>query len=129
MDFDYDSWNRMQSIIYPDGEVVSYEYDLGGALYSVTGQKGTEHFTYLAKAYYNLHGARITADLGNGTRTEYRYDALQRLDSLTTLAADGSPLQRLKYRYDGVGNIKGIQNSANAVNGLGGSYRNDYHGV
>ena len=30
MMFEYDSWNRVQRIVYPDSEVVSYSYDLGG---------------------------------------------------------------------------------------------------
>jgi YD repeat-containing protein len=28
--FEYDSWNRVQRIVYPDSEVVSYNYDLAG---------------------------------------------------------------------------------------------------
>ena len=30
--FEYDSWNRVQRIVYPDSEVVTYNYDLGGQL-------------------------------------------------------------------------------------------------
>ncbi len=28
--FEYDTWNRVQRIVYPDSEVVSYNYDLAG---------------------------------------------------------------------------------------------------
>ena len=28
--YEYDSWNRVQRIVYPDSEVVSYNYDLAG---------------------------------------------------------------------------------------------------
>ncbi len=30
MMFEYDTWNRVQRIVYPDSEVVTYNYDLGG---------------------------------------------------------------------------------------------------
>ena len=28
--FEYDTWNRVQRIVYPDSEVVTYNYDLAG---------------------------------------------------------------------------------------------------
>ena len=28
--FEYDSWNRLQTMVYPDGEKIAYSYDLGG---------------------------------------------------------------------------------------------------
>ncbi len=36
MSFEYDSWNRIQEITYPDGEVVGYDYNLGGMLCRVS---------------------------------------------------------------------------------------------
>lgn len=37
MQYAYDSYNRIQRITYPDGEVVSYEYNKGGMLNKVFG--------------------------------------------------------------------------------------------
>ncbi len=37
MKYKYDSFNRIQQITYPDGEVVGYGYNLGGMLNKVTG--------------------------------------------------------------------------------------------
>ena len=37
--FVYDSWNRVQTITYPDGEVVHYRYNTGGMLDTVYGTK------------------------------------------------------------------------------------------
>ena len=34
--FTYDSWGRIQDITYPDNEMVSYAYDLGGQLQSIS---------------------------------------------------------------------------------------------
>ena len=38
MNFEYDSWNRIQSMTYPDGEVVHYQYNHGGDLFSIYGE-------------------------------------------------------------------------------------------
>ena len=38
MQYEYDSWNRIQKMTYPDGEEVYYEYNLGGMLEKVYGQ-------------------------------------------------------------------------------------------
>ena len=37
--FEYDSWNRVQNITYPDGEVVRYYYNTGGMLRRIRGEK------------------------------------------------------------------------------------------
>ena len=37
MAYKYDSYNRIQRMTYPDGEVVTYGYDCGGMLNSITG--------------------------------------------------------------------------------------------
>ena len=37
--FEYDSWNRIQNITYPDGEIVHYYYNTGGMLRQVQGEK------------------------------------------------------------------------------------------
>ena len=38
MQYEYDSWNRIQTMTYPDGEEVHYDYNLGGMLEKVYGQ-------------------------------------------------------------------------------------------
>lgn len=37
MQYEYDPFNRIQSILYPDSELVEYRYNLGGMLNKVTG--------------------------------------------------------------------------------------------
>jgi RHS repeat-associated protein len=37
MEYEYDPFNRIQSILYPDSELVDYSYNLGGMLSKVTG--------------------------------------------------------------------------------------------
>ncbi|MBN2729328.1 MAG: RHS repeat protein, partial [Bacteroidales bacterium] len=40
----YDSWNRIDSIVYPDGEILTYSYDNGGKLIEMHGVKN--NYTY-----------------------------------------------------------------------------------
>ena len=47
--FNYDSWNRIKNIEYPDGENVVYSYDEGGNLFSIIGD-----YTYIKEAYYTF---------------------------------------------------------------------------
>ena len=128
MEYEYDSWNRIQNMTYPDGEVVSYEYNKGGMLQRVTGQKNGQAYTYIDSLLYNKFELKERILYGNGSRSQYEYDILLRLDSLT--AYDGENLhhllQAIKYNYDAAGNITGITNSAGAVNGLGGLYHVEY---
>src|SRR3546814_6889137 len=35
----YDTWNRLTSMTYPDGEKVTYNYNSGGLLRSMNGKK------------------------------------------------------------------------------------------
>jgi len=37
--FAYDTWNRIQSLTYSDGEALSFNYDSGGNIKAITGQK------------------------------------------------------------------------------------------
>lgn len=48
MQYAYDSYNRIQTMTYPDGEVVSYEYNRGGMLNKVTGSV-TSHWKTLTQ--------------------------------------------------------------------------------
>ena len=113
----YDSLGRMQTITYPDGEVVSYAYDAGGQVNQVTGTVRADHWnptgqvTYVQSLTYTVFGARRHLELGNGDTSDYGYDALtRRLTSLETRAHTGRELQKLTYDYDRVGDILGESN-------------------
>ncbi|MBP5650857.1 MAG: RHS repeat-associated core domain-containing protein [Bacteroidales bacterium] len=126
MNYSYDSWNRVQSITYPDGEVVSYNYDRGGMLNKMEGQKGAQSFTYIDNILYNRYGLKDEQWYGNGTHAKYDYDTLLRLSLMESWDVLG-PMQHVTYSYDKVGNITGIQNSAGmAATGLGGAYTMSY---
>jgi YD repeat-containing protein len=58
MEWEYDSWNRIKQMTYPDGEVVSYGYDAGGQLVSMQGMKGQDPYRYIENIEYNRYGSR-----------------------------------------------------------------------
>ena len=126
--WDYDSWNRMKKIVYPDGEIVSYYYDNGGKLYSMDGDKSGQQYNYINAVLYNKYGSRSRIDYGNNTYAEYTYDPLnQRLVNLTSFENGGAIMQNIEYSYDNASNITAIQNTSDYVNGsLGGNYSHEY---
>ena len=131
MKYEYDSWNRIQKMIYPDSEVVSYGYNLGGMLNSVSGANSGYVYHYIDSIQYNEFEMKEALYYGNGTKTFYKYDILQRLINLqsytATTATPSELMQNIDYTYDAVSNITSIENFAGILaNGLGGSYNNHY---
>ncbi len=58
MNFEYDSWNRILNMIYPDGEEVNYHYNLGGLLKSMDGFKRYTNYNYIDSIQYNKFEAK-----------------------------------------------------------------------
>ena len=129
MNFDYDSWNRILTMEYPDGEKVDYKYNVGGLLSSMKGFKGNAAYPYIDSIQYNKFEAKTGIYYGNGTYATYDYDILQRLEHLTsyTPSSGGETMQDIYYTFDGVNNITQIVNGEGIlVNGLGGKYESNY---
>ena len=127
MKFVYDSWNRIDSMFYPDGEVVVYGYNSGGMLSSMTGAKNGLPYKYIDSIRYNEFELKAAMYYGNGTKTFYKYDTLQRLSNLYSQTSANEPMQDIVYTYDSVSNIIDITNYASTLlNGLGGKYVNTY---
>ena len=124
--FEYDSWNRVQRIVYPDSEVVMYNYDLGGQLYSVSTFKNNVSSSLINSILYDEFGHRTQVNFGNGVTTNYSYDILQRLNTLQTYSNNAS-LQKISYDFDLEDNITKVENTAGGANGLGGAYTNEYN--
>ncbi len=122
--YQYDSWGRLQSLVYPDGEALSYTYDAGGNVTQAEGVKEGARFTYLKRLDYDRFGQRVYLEMGNGVTTGYRYDAkTRRLAQLNTQRTGGLYLQKLAYGYDNVGNILSLSNNIDVPtrsNALGG---------
>ena len=127
--FTYDSFGRMKSIRYPDGEWVQYAYTTGGLLKSVIGQKQGATMKYLSDRKYDAQGRVVEQTYGNNVQTQHVYDPQRQwLSHVSTFSNDTQDwLQDITYQYDAVGNITDIDQSAPPVsNGLGGKYDNHY---
>ncbi len=128
--FEYDSWNRIQNMVYPDGEKVFYSYDLGGNLTKIQGTFQGNDYDYLKQIDYDHYEQRNYVLYGNGTDMQYSYTpALRRLDNLVARTSDQMEMFNNSYEFDKVGNVLGITNNAgtNPINGMGGSYTHSYN--
>jgi RHS repeat-associated protein len=117
MAYEGDYLGRMQRITYPDNEVVTYGYDRGGQIKSVTGRRFTTDFNYVVDVAYDEYGQRSYIEYGNGVHTTYVYDAYRRLlkSIETEYERNGNSIeyQNIIYRFDAVGNVLGYENKTN----------------
>ncbi|HLS12506.1 MAG TPA: toxin TcdB middle/N-terminal domain-containing protein, partial [Flavobacteriaceae bacterium] len=106
--WEYDSWNRIKKIVYPDSEEVTYRYNQAGQLDSVTSAiPGVQAHNVVNGIEYNDYGERKSITYGNGTTTNYTYDNRRRLEQLDF---DFTGFQQTReYRYDALSNILGIE--------------------
>ncbi|MER5711648.1 SpvB/TcaC N-terminal domain-containing protein [Streptomyces sp. NPDC002122] len=123
----YDAFNRVLQMTYPDGEVLTYDYDSGGQVGRATGAKNGTDYTYLDRVDYDKFGQKILQQAGNGVRTTYTYDAEdRRLGALTSVAPGGTAFQNLGYTYDKIGNITSLANNAPQGGDIGGPSSQTY---
>ena len=112
--FTYDSWGRIQDITYPDNEMVSYAYDLGGQLQSISNNSS---YTYLDNVSYDRFGAKVSQEYGNGLVTDYTYENLtRRLSQITVTDNSNNPYGDIQYAYDPVGNVTQVTSSCPWLN-------------
>jgi len=109
----YDSWNRVQTMTYPDGEVVTYHYNAAGQVESMTSNKQGRQSVIVDRIGYDKEGHTVYTKLGNGTETTYTYDKQRERLQVMNLTADGQSVMENRYQYDAVDNILGITNAAN----------------
>ena len=109
----YDSWNRVQTMTYPDGEVVTYHYNAAGQVESMTSNKQGRQSVIVDRIGYDKEGHTVYTKLGNGTETTYTYDKQRERLQVMNLIAGGQTVMENRYRYDAVDNILGITNAAN----------------
>ena len=129
----YDSWNRVRTMTYPDGEVVTYHYNAAGQVESLTSSKLGKESTIVAQIGYDKDGHTVYQKLGNGTETTYTYDRQRERLQNAKLTIGGQIVMDNKYQYDAVDNILAISNVVNPQNiskhnqeKLGGEFRHTY---
>ncbi|TFF38509.1 SpvB/TcaC N-terminal domain-containing protein [Mucilaginibacter psychrotolerans] len=112
---EYDTWNRLTYMTYPDGEKLTYHYNHGGTLDKITGNKEGQPYSYVNQLGYDEYEQRVYLQYGNLTETTYAYDNLRRrLTTLNATTATGRYMMKNSYRYDFLSNIRSITNSADA---------------
>jgi len=124
MQWEYDSWNRIRNITYPDGEQVDYGYNDAGQLTNMSSEKTGNNYDFINQISYDKFGSRKLVEYGNNTISEYTYDAQsRRLSNLKTWDAQGGVMQDINYGYIDNGNIDIVTNSATSIaNNMGGIY-------
>ena len=62
----YDSWNRVQTMTYPDGEVVTYHYNAAGQVERLTSNKQGRQSVIVDRIGYDKEGHTVYTKFGNG---------------------------------------------------------------
>ena len=113
--YTYDGNSRVETMTYPNGDIVTYDYDADGLLDRVL-LNGTE----LAKNIEHLPFGPIESfEYGNGLIRDVDYDTAYRVTQIqvgTTASPDS--LMHLSYGYDASGNITGITDHKDALQNL-----------
>jgi RHS repeat-associated protein len=109
MRYTYDVMDRVTTISYPDGEVVTNSYDIAGNLVKMgsIAQPGK----YLSSVIFNEKGQVLEIGYGNGTVNNYSYYGAEKNYQLTNMKVkqiDGMESLNQSYSYDVSGNITAI---------------------
>jgi RHS repeat-associated protein len=135
--YQFDTFNRLQVLTYPDNDtVVTYNYDSGGLVNRVSGIDSNSSDVYAPRVDYDKFGQRLLVDFGNGARSTYAYDeATRRITSVKASLPNGYTFHDLAFTYDKVGNLTKLQNNAippgdfpgpGLGNAIGGPWTKDY---
>jgi RHS repeat-associated protein len=112
-EWEYDTWNRLTTMTYADGEKVTYSYNTGGLLRSMTGKKKSANYTYVSQLGYDKFEQRAFLAYGNGTKTTYSYEPdRRRLINVKASTAAKRIFMDNEYGYDKVNNILSFKNKA-----------------
>ena len=98
----YDSWNRVRTMTYPDGEVVTYHYNAAGQVEGMSGSKQGKESVIVAQIGYDKDGHTVCQKLGNGTETTYAFDKQRERLQNATLTIEGQTVMDNNYKYDAV---------------------------
>jgi RHS repeat-associated protein len=103
VNYSYHLGGRTQTTTYPDGTLITMEYDTRHRLQTVR-----ENGNQIAHYTYNNANQLLTRTLANGVTTSYQYDVANRLIGYST-----GTLQQTKITYDKQGNKTSIIRSLN----------------
>ena len=114
--YTYDGANRVASMTYPDGTLVTYQHDAAGYLATVSAKpSGSTATTTIATLSHQPFGPPSAVTYGNGIAETWAYDNSYRPTNITD-ALSSANLQDLTYAYDNANNVKSITDAVNAAN-------------
>ncbi|MGB3401136.1 MAG: putative Ig domain-containing protein [Microcoleaceae cyanobacterium] len=130
--YSYDELDRLSTVLTPDGQSITYNYDLLGNITSLTTQAGSTNYTYnnlnqldtvsdgnelLVNYDYDVVGNLTQTTFANGSVETRQYDKRDRLTRLTTENVVGTVFSDFQYTFDGVGNrTQVVEESGRTVN-------------
>ncbi|WP_373475673.1 RHS repeat domain-containing protein [Sphingorhabdus sp.] len=101
----YDIAGRMVKLTWPDGNFISYDYDVTGNVTAIRENGATSGVGVLASYTYDNLGRRSGITRGNGTVTTYGYDPASRLSSLSQDLGGSAHDQATTLGYNPAGQI------------------------
>ncbi|AZA83244.1 hypothetical protein C1637_24095 [Chryseobacterium lactis] len=112
-EWEYDTWNRVKTITYPDGEKVNYHYNLAGNLKNMASVKDGFARNIINELGYDKFDQRVFLKYGNGTTTNYEYETKRRrLLKMNAQTPSNRYFMKNLYQYDVVSNVLQIHNNA-----------------
>lgn len=121
----YDTWHRVQQLIYPDGEVVDYGYDRAGNFTSLGGEKEGQEYLYVEQIGYDKFQQVVFEGLGNGTQTSLGYHPQRRWVEQLRLTGSDGPIMDWQLEYDTETNVVSSRNEL-LPEGMGLSQHHQY---
>ncbi|MEL7247890.1 MAG: SpvB/TcaC N-terminal domain-containing protein, partial [Bacteroidota bacterium] len=111
-EYEYDSWGRLKQLYYPDGELITYQFDRSGRINGLEGEKEGQFYQYVRNCSYDKFGDRARLVYGNGDELRFEKDPIQnryqRFDS--QLGNNALRIQQ-DYTYDAIGNLTQINDA------------------
>lgn len=113
-EYAYDAFGRIRHLTYPDDEVLTHDYDGGGHLYALHGEKNGKVVSYVTRKEYTEFGQVAYVLFGNLVTTRLTYQALMPgiIDHRVTVSPDPDyqTIQDMQYTYDAAKNPTALAN-------------------
>jgi RHS repeat-associated protein len=110
----YDALGRLATVTYPDGETVTYGYDVSGRLASVSG--------YVNSFSYDARGRLLGATYANGTTGSFAYDPNRQWLTSAAWNGPGGALYQASYGYDADARLTAMSSTTNPLSNVSFGY-------
>lgn len=126
----FDASGHLDTLLYPDGELVDYGYDAVGLPKAMSSGSGADLVEYVKDIAYDAFGRPTRVHRGNGTEDllDYHGQSLNyRLKSIRSRATNGSAdFLDLEYGYNDLGKIDQITDFRDPTGGLSNGFQHSF---